>query len=162
GDVYHHRFWGQAIRWATSDTPLLAGNEFVRFGPRKPVVPQGQPVEIGVRFGERAAPPSPTGAAVRVVQLREGQPDEPVGQFPLQAAPNRSHEMETRLYDLPAGRFAAELDIPGMADKLGGTGGVLRAPFTVSPRPSSEMIDLATDYSLLEQIAGRTGGRVFT
>src|SRR5439155_8203489 len=28
GDTYHHRFWGQAIRWAASDTPLLTGNEF--------------------------------------------------------------------------------------------------------------------------------------
>src|SRR5262249_30983897 len=27
GDTYHHRFWGQAIRWAASDKPLVAGNE---------------------------------------------------------------------------------------------------------------------------------------
>src|SRR5262249_24518511 len=41
GDTCHHRFWGQLVRWAASDTPLLAGNEVVRFGPRKPVVEQG-------------------------------------------------------------------------------------------------------------------------
>src|SRR3712207_8983625 len=32
GDTYHHRFWGQTIRWAASDKPLVTGNEFVRFG----------------------------------------------------------------------------------------------------------------------------------
>src|SRR6185369_1298157 len=25
GDTYHHRFWGQAIRWAASDKPLVTG-----------------------------------------------------------------------------------------------------------------------------------------
>src|SRR5262249_35527396 len=50
GDTYHHRFWGQVLRWAASDKPLLAGNAFVRFGPRKPVVAQGQDVELGVRL----------------------------------------------------------------------------------------------------------------
>ena len=54
GDTYHHRFWGQAIRWAASDKPLLVGNEFLRFGPRKPAVPQGQEVEMVVRLRETA------------------------------------------------------------------------------------------------------------
>lgn len=165
GDVYHHRFWGQVTRWAASDTPLLAGNEFVRFGPRKPVVAQGQPVEIGVRFGERAGAVPAGDAAVRIVRLREGQADEPVGQVPLQAIQARSRELEARVHDLPPGRYAAELAIPSMAEQLrggGGPGGVLRAPFTVSSRPSTEMIDLATNYALLEEIAAKTGGRVFT
>src|SRR5205823_107569 len=54
GDTYHHRFWGQAIRWAASDKPLLIGNEFLRFGPRRPAVPQGQEVDLVARLSETA------------------------------------------------------------------------------------------------------------
>ncbi len=35
GDLFHHRFWGQVVRWAASGR-LAAGNAFVRFGPSKP------------------------------------------------------------------------------------------------------------------------------
>src|SRR5439155_12012709 len=48
GDLYHHRFWGQTIRWAASDKPLVTGNEFLRFGAREPVYQKGQEVEVVV------------------------------------------------------------------------------------------------------------------
>src|SRR5205823_15241 len=119
GDTYHHRFWGQVIRWAASDTPLLTGNEFVRFGPRKPVVEQGGEVDIGVRFSERAKglPPG-AGAAVRIVRTRDGQPDEPAGQVNLQRIEARPREMQAKLRDLPPARYVAELLIPDLSDQL--------------------------------------------
>ncbi|MBL8796267.1 MAG: VWA domain-containing protein, partial [Planctomycetia bacterium] len=46
GDGYHHRFWGQLIRWAASDKPLVAGNEHIRFGTAQPTYHQGQEVEV--------------------------------------------------------------------------------------------------------------------
>ena len=49
GDVYHHRFWGQVVRWA-ADRPLESGNQFVRFGASQPVYRGGQDVELFVRF----------------------------------------------------------------------------------------------------------------
>jgi hypothetical protein len=165
GDTYHHRFWGQVVRWAASDTPLLTGNEFVRFGPRKPVMEQGGEVEVGVRFSELAKKlPPGAQAAVRIVRLRDGQPDEPAGQMPLQRLEARPREMAAKLRDLPPGRYAAELVIPEMAGQLHAPDGKgpLRAPFTVSPRPSTELTDLATNLPLLEEIAAKTGGRVFT
>jgi hypothetical protein len=54
GDTYHHRFWGQVIRWAASEKPLLTGNDFLRFGPRKPAVPHGQEVELVARLSDAA------------------------------------------------------------------------------------------------------------
>jgi hypothetical protein len=169
GDTYHHRFWGQVIRWAASDTPLLTGNEFVRFGPRKPVVEQGSEVDIGVRFSERARtlPPNAS-AAVRVVRTRDGQPDEPAGQMNLQRMEARPREIQAKLRDLPPGRYVAEMVIPDLADQLLGPSSPdgkavpLRAPFTVSPRPSTELTDLATNVPLLEEIAAKCGGKVFT
>ncbi len=168
GDTYHHRFWGQVIRWAASDTPLLTGNEFVRFGPRKPVVEQGSELDFGVRFSERAKPlPPGAAAAVRIIRIKEGQPEEVAAQVKLQQIEARPREMEAKLRDLPPGKYAAELVIPELADQLLGTPAPdgkrapLRAPFTISARPSTEMIDLATNLPLLEEIAAKTGGKVF-
>jgi hypothetical protein len=168
GDTYHHRFWGQVIRWAAADTPLLTGNEFVRFGPRKPVLEQGAELEFGVRFSEQAKRlPAGAAAAVRLIRIKEGQPEESAGQVNLQRIEARPREMEAKLRDLPSGRYAAELAIPEMADQLLGPPGPdgkrtpLRATFTVSARPSMEMIDLATNLPLLEEIAAKSGGKVF-
>ena len=36
GDAIHHRLWGQILRWAAADQPLMAGNASVRFGARAP------------------------------------------------------------------------------------------------------------------------------
>jgi hypothetical protein len=164
GDTYHHRFWGQVIRWAATDTPLLSGNDFARFGPRKPVVSQGEEVVIGVRFSDRAKRlPSGSAAAVRIFRLHESRPDELTGQVELQPVLTRSREMEAKLRDLPAGQYAVELAIPNMAlDLLGPDGAPLRATFAISPRPSTEMNDLAMNVPLLEEIASKSGGQVFT
>jgi hypothetical protein len=169
GDTYHHRFWGQVIRWAAADTPLLTGNEFVRFGPRKPIIEQGAEVEIGVRFSEQAtrlAPAAP--AAVRLLRVKDGQADEPVGQVNLQRLEARPKELQAKVRDLPAGHYVAELVIPDLGDQLLDAPGEngkrlpLRAPFTVSGRPSTEMLDVATNLPLLEEIAAKSGGKVFT
>jgi hypothetical protein len=169
GDTYHHRFWGQVIRWAAADAPLLTGNEFVRFGPRKPVIEQGSEVEIGVRFSEQAkrlAAGAP--AAVRIIRIKDGQPEEGAGQVNLLRIEARPREMEAKLRDLPPGKYVAELVIPDLSAQLLGPPGPdgkptpLRAPFTVSARPSTELIDLATNLPLLEEIAAKSGGKVFT
>jgi hypothetical protein len=72
------------------------------------------------------------------------------------------------LRDLPPGQYAVELAIPDLADQLNGPPGPdgrpapLRALFSVSPRESTEMTDLATNFPLLEEIAAKSGGQVFT
>src|SRR5262249_25955679 len=55
GDQYHHRFWGQVVRWAASDKPLVTGNQHVRFGTREALYRQGQEIEVLVQLGEEAS-----------------------------------------------------------------------------------------------------------
>jgi hypothetical protein len=72
-----------------------------------------------------------------------------------------------RISDLAPGTYAMELAIPDLADQLqasagaNGQPGKMRAIFTVSPPDSAEMVDLATNRSLLEDLAQRSGGQVF-
>jgi hypothetical protein len=171
GDTYHHRFWGQVVRWAASDKPLVVGNEHVRFGTRDAVYKQGQEVDLVVRLAEastRLRPDALAGARI----LRQGggaaNAEEGVGLVPLSRREAQPRVLEGRIRDLPAGQYAIELTIPELADKLQGAPGPdgkpgkLRANFTVTPTEGEEMVELATNWPLLEELAAKSGGKVFT
>ncbi|MCI0465193.1 MAG: hypothetical protein L0Z62_50365, partial [Gemmataceae bacterium] len=169
GDSYHHRFWGQVIRWAASDKPLVAGNEHVRFGTREPMYRQGQEVDIVVRLGEVVGPlPHDALAGARIVRpAGEGQAEEAVAVVPLTRREAQPRVLEGRVRDLPAGTYAIELAIPELADSVrhtvgpAGRSAPLRAPFSVAPPESEEMVELATNWPLLEELAAKSGGQVF-
>jgi hypothetical protein len=171
GDAHHHRFWGQVVRWAASEKPLAVGNEYVRFGTREPVYRHGQEVDLTVRLAEQAGvlrPEAMAGARVLRQGNAPGDPEEAVALVPLTRRPAQPRVLEGRLRDLPAGQYAIELVIPDLEEKLrgptrpDGKSGKLRAPFTVVPADEDEMIELATNWPLLEELAAKSGGQVFT
>ncbi|MFL5341831.1 MAG: hypothetical protein ACJ8F7_16925 [Gemmataceae bacterium] len=168
GDTYHHRFWGQVIRWAASDKPLVTGNEYVRFGTREPLYRSGQEIELVVRMSDLARTLGPNAlAGARLYRLKDGAPDENAGLVPLTRRENRPRELEAKLRDLAPGKYAVELAIPDLADQLqppagpDGRKGKMRSIFTVSPPDTAEMVDLATNRPLLDDLAQRSGGQVF-
>jgi hypothetical protein len=169
GDTYHHRFWGQAIRWAASEKPLVTGNEWVRFGTREAVYRQGQEVDLVVRLSEEVGQlPADALAGARVLRLKDdGSGEEAVAVVPLGRREAQPRVLEGKLRDLPAGRYAVELAIPDLGDRLNGPPGPdgqpskLRASFTVAPPDGGEMVELAANGPLLEELAAKSGGQVF-
>ena len=168
GDTYHHRLWGQISRWAASDKPLVTGNEYVRFGTREPLYRAGQEIELIVRLSDLARALGPDAlAGARLFRLKEGAPDENAGLVPLARKANRPRELEAKLRDLAPGQYAIELAIPDLADQLQppagpeGQRGKLRATFSVSPPDTAELVELATNRPLLDDLAQRSGGQVF-
>jgi hypothetical protein len=109
-------------------------------------------------------------AGARILRL----PNDPAGQekqvalVPLGKRPAQPRVLEGKLRDLPAGRYAVELAIPDLADRLlttpekGKEPKPLRASFTLLPPESKETIDLETNWPLLDDLALSTGGKVFT
>ncbi len=97
-----------------------------------------------------------------------------VALVPLGRRDAQPRVLEGRVRDLPPGEYAVELVIPEFADKLlakagppgkpgtGEAGKPMRASFTMKPPDSKEMIDLETRWPLLEEIAAKSGGKVFT
>jgi hypothetical protein len=87
---------------------------------------------------------------------------------PLGQRPAQPRVLDGKLRDLPAGKYAIELAIPDIADRLqpepeaGKDVKALRAGFTVLPPESKEMIELEMNRALLEDLAVQSGGRVFT
>ena len=56
GDIHHHKFWGQILRWGTGEN-LRAGDEFIRVGTDKLSYTSGQEVVVlGKLLDERHRP----------------------------------------------------------------------------------------------------------
>ncbi len=168
GDLYHHRFWGQVMRWA-ADRPLETGNQYLRFGTSESVYRSGQDVELSVRFkdakdAEKAAP----GAAAQV--LRRGGDGKPVAVVELTRKNAQPNAFEASVPNLPEGDYEIQLKMDASPDKLLPTPspdepkptGPLQASFTVSPPESAEMTDLSLNRPLLEELASKSGGKVYT
>lgn len=179
GDLYHHTFWGDAIHWAAADKALGAGNEYVRFGASQPVYHKGERPELVVRLGEELGPLKANLLAGARVLRQKGlnEKEEQVAVVELNRREARPRVLEGQVPALPPGQYAVELVIPDLADKLKSlpvpdarpngapatppVQGPLRATFTVLPPDSTEMIDLETKWSLLEELAAKSGGKVF-
>jgi hypothetical protein len=168
GDTYHHAFWGAAIRWAASDKPLMTGNDFIRFGTPQPIYARDEEVKIVVRLGEELGQIKPDLlAAARVLQSgKTGETEKAVALVPLSRRAAQPRVLEGAIRGLSPGEYAIELVMPDYNDKLspktGPPGKPMRAPFTIRPPQSKEMIDLETRWPLLEEIAAESGGMVFT
>lgn len=170
GDLYHHKFWGQVIRWAAADRPLVVGNEFVRFGTPQPVYRRGEAVEVVARLGESLGViRADLLAGARLIRLGEGtEPEQLVALLPLAKRAGQPRVLEGQLRDLPPGRYAVELAIPDYGDKLmsspkdGKDVKPLRATFSVTQPESKELIDVELNLPLLDDIAKASGGRVFS
>jgi hypothetical protein len=173
GDAYHHRFWGQVARWA-ADKPLDAGNEAVHFAAGQPVYRQGQEAEVVVRFkpGLEALRDKDLQAEAHV--LRKGGDGKPVATARLARRPGQPNAFEARVADLPEGEYEVVLAIPKLEDQLkapaappgspdaGKPREPLKATFVVTPPESDEMRDLSSDWGLLNELAAKSGGRVYT
>ncbi len=176
GDLYHHTFWGDAIHWAAADKALGAGNDYVRFGTTKPIYRKGERPEVAVRLGEELGPlKADLLAGARVLRQKGPGEEEAVALVPLNRRPAQPRLLEGQAPALPPGEYALELVIPELEEKLKALpppapgapaqpkpGGPLRAAFMVLPPDSTETINLETNWTLMEELAAKSGGKVFT
>jgi hypothetical protein len=164
GDVYHHRFWSQIIRWAASDRALVTGNDFVRFGVRQPAYRADEEVEILVRLSDKLKKlPANALAGARFYRKKpNNEGEESTALASLKPHPVVPRELDGKQAGLPPGDYSMELAIPDIEDKLNGPDGKkLRASFKVLPPDAGELLDLSTNWELMEDMAKKTGGEVF-
>lgn len=173
GDFFHHRFWGQVAQWAASDRllPVTNASGTIRFGTREPIYAGGQDVEVVVRTSDAVKKLGPNAMkGARVIRLPEGVDgkETPVGLIPLTHPEGRPRDLSGKAHDLTPGKYAVELEIPEWADQLQGPPGPdgratkLRCMFEVAPPDNEELVDLAANLSLLEELAQAGGGKVYS
>lgn len=165
GDTHHHRFWGQALRWAAADKLLPAGNKVVRFGTREAVHRSDQPVDIAVRFHPEAGPlPADLAPRARILPVDFGQP---VAVTTLSQRPGQPRLFTAQVRDLIPGRYRVEVDLPPGLQKFAAGSSDKKKPdraaeFTIKPPEDVETKDLTVDWQLLSNLARQSGGEFFT
>jgi hypothetical protein len=167
GDLYHHRFWGQLVRWAAADRLLPAGNRFIRYGPTEPIYGPGEEVELAVRLGEDLPPLSDPGQARAKVYRRGADGSEELAvESPLLASPRQPLRLEAKLLRLPPGTYRMEVDIPQYREQLAqppeGPAAPGRNLFRVFPSEQAELLNLSTNPSLLQGLANSSDGKLYT
>jgi hypothetical protein len=167
GERYHHRFWGQVVRWAAAGK-LAVGNAFVRFGPEKAKFDEGEGIGLQARISEGVDGVSPDlliAAKIHKADSNTGEGSgEPVAVVPLRVLPGQPRTFGADSLTLPAGRYVMRLDIPQLAQALDlgarPDSKVPEAGFEIVEGETSERVELAAARDQVEQLATATGGRV--
>jgi hypothetical protein len=163
GDTYHHRFWGQVLRWATANK-LPAGTETVKLGTdRSRYAPQA-PVRVRAKLAKKDYTPI-TSDDVSVNVFAQYGPvragDQMVLRKKLQYIQHSPGMYEAELGELPAGTYRVELDAPAAKPILAEENvAKVATEFSVESSAPVEQAELAPDRGLLARLAGLTGGAV--
>lgn len=154
GDLYHHRFWGQLVRWAVS-FKATAANKNVKLALTKSVLNEGDTTRIQVRWDERFLAQHPQLQTAAIIESTDGANFRK--RVDLKPAENRGFLHEADINDLTAGEYRVTLEVPEVdwADDLP------EAPLVVRELVSRELADISANKVLLEEIASATGGRFF-
>jgi hypothetical protein len=168
GDQYHHRFWGQLVRWAAGSRGLTAGNGRVRFGPVQSRIHEGQIVRIQARIHEGAVSlPAEPLLTARLFPIKTDERKNGSIMVPLYPKPGQPRLFEGDVRAPEVGSYQVLLEGPGRSQSLGFNDSGKQGPgpscrLEVVPDPTPERLDLATSRSDLERLAIATGSQVFT
>ncbi|HIA18604.1 MAG TPA: VWA domain-containing protein [Planctomycetaceae bacterium] len=159
GDTYHHRFWGQVLRWAETGK-LQAGTSMVRMGTDRIIYGDGDPVTVTVRITDAKLEP----ILDQEAQLKVYQGEQLVLTKQLQSLPNRNGMYRVELNRLPGpGTFRLILDSPLAAEVLAVEGEeAVETEITVlSPQVNSrELLEPTADREALAYLTHLSGGNV--
>ena len=155
GDLYHHKFWGQVLRWATADK-IRFGSEHVRIAAGQSRY--GSDENITVRARLIRPDFSPLMGAAPLLRVMDGTRE--VARKNLRLEPNSPGVYQAGLGKLPVGNYSLELDPKGLPAELEGELKAARAGFAVCNSSPSELVELAVDSEILKRLASLSGGLV--
>lgn len=146
GDLYHHRFWGQLVRWGAGPN-LRAGTEKVRLGTDQLTYTVDDRVQIMARLRDANLNPEVDENLVATVTHESGE----VFQIPL-----GYRENSNGLHESVAGPFRKSgVYRVEIRDEVATTFRVVGA------RSAVELAETSLNRPLLESIAQMSGGRVY-
>ena len=169
GDRYHHRFWGQVVRWAAHGS-LAAGNSQVRFGPVKPRSEEGEGVSLQARISEGIAGVGPELLiAARIFkttcrELRHWDGRARCDRADASRAGSAAHVRRPEYRRFSRARMSCGSMYRSSRRRSNSikhrTRKLPEASIEIVSRESSERVELAAARDQVEQLASATGGRV--
>ena len=159
GDTYHHRFWGQILRWAESGK-LQAGTSKVRLGTDRILYGYGESITVKAKITDAKLEPIIDEKA----QLKVFQDQKLVLTKSLEPVPGSAGMYQLELNQLPGeGTFRLVLDSPRAAEVLAvdGEEAVETAITILSPQVNSkELLEPTADREALAYLTHLSGGSV--
>jgi len=114
GDTYHHRFWGNLLRWGAG-LKLACGNAFARVGTNRLHYQPGDDAHLAVRFTDKDSMPMLGAEPLAVVK----RPDGRTARLPLKPREDSNGVYETKLEALALeGAYEVRIECPEVAAKL--------------------------------------------
>jgi len=157
GDTYHHRFWGQVLRWATANK-LPAGTQTVKIGTDRTRYAPGGTIGVTARIAQEDFTPI-VGREDVAVNVYAG--DTKVMAKTLEFVEGSAGMYQGNLGALPTGTYRVELDAPVAEPILTRQNAEsVETEFSVDPATPAEQAELAPDRGLLSRLASLTGGTV--
>lgn len=162
GDLYHHRFWSQTIRWSASERPLATGNTYVRFGTPQAIYRDDEPIKLTVRLNETIAKlPEKLEVRAKVITKDAKGKEKVETVITLTQRQFQERMFEADLRGLPPGEYEIELESPALSDKLqseasaGPDGKIppLRTKIAIAPADSSVPLRLEKATRQLKDLA---------
>ena len=154
GDTYHHRFWGQILRWATANK-LPAGTETVKLGTDRTRYGPHAPVRVRAKLGQKDYTPIKSNDVA--VNVFAG--DQPVLRKQMQYLEDSPGMYVADLGEMPAGTYRVELEAPAARAVLAEQNvSKVVTEFSVEPSIPAEQTELVPDRGFLGRLASLTGG----
>jgi hypothetical protein len=157
GDTFHHRFWGQLLRWAVA-RDLAEGSQTVRLSTDKSRYENGEAVQVSVRLRQLDGK-AVGGASLQVAAVHEGRL---VQEITLKEDPTRAGNYNGRLPNLPVGPVKIEATGDRVKALLAQENYRRPVETTVNIDPSGllELRHPLCNLPLLRQVADASGGIV--
>lgn len=164
GDKWHHRFWGQVVRWAARNKSA-AGNDQVRLTLSDVIASESENIDVSVRWDPRLVSQLKDAKVEVVTELIESDvpdsatetPDAVETRLQLQPVENAPERFRGSLSSLPPGRYRVRLAAANTSITL--TDDVF-SELQVTKRVSTELANVSCHREFLQQIADAAGGRL--
>ncbi len=158
GDTYHHKLWGQILRWATSDR-LRSGTNLVKLGTDRSRYGSKSPVRIRANLIDENMTPVER-ADLSIELFRK---DKLVRSCRMLAQAHRPGRYYADLGKLPGGAYRAVLRGGAVSRILAeeGKADTVETEFSVDSTLSAEQVELTADRGMAQLLADSSGGRVF-
>lgn len=161
GDTYHHRFWGQVVRWGAGEN-LRSGGERVRLGTDRITYTPSDPVDVLAKVLDGDRRPV-TDAELVAVLYRDGQPQM---RQKMSYRTGSSGVYETSIAALPqSGDYTIRLEGPAVDEALAAEASsdlshIETELVVVASRNPVELAELTADRDFLAHAAQVSGGRL--
>ncbi len=156
GDTFHHRFWGQLIRWAIA-RDLAEGSRTVRLSTDKSRYEQGESTEVSVHLSRLDGSPVSGGGPLQIAAIQDGRR---IQEFGIREDSSRPGAYHGVLEQLPVG--PVRIQVTGDPVKALLADEDYRRPVettvTIDPSDSLELRHPLCNLALLRELADAGGG----